>query len=108
LTGRLLDFAPAAWQAYQRLRAGEIGSRLKRALEQLADDPAVVRADPSASRYPIIERHLRQAPQVWGLHIASPDGADWLVVWREVASVVEIGYLGLVPGAHEAACQYQA
>jgi hypothetical protein len=108
LTARLLDFAPAAWQAYQRLRAGELGSRLKQALEQLADDPAHARADPRSSRYLIIERRLRQAPQVWGLLVDAPDGARWLVVWREIGSVIEIGYIGPAATAQEAAYQHPA
>jgi hypothetical protein len=108
VTPRLLDFAPAAWQAYQRLRAGEVGSQLKQALEQLADDPALVRADPRSCRYLIIERQLPRAPQVWGLLVDAPDGVRWLIVWREEASVIEIGYIGLAPGAQQAACQQQA
>lgn len=95
---RLLDFAPAAWQAYQGLRAGEIGGRLKQALEQLADDPALVRADPRSCRYMIVEKRLRHAAEVWGLRLDARDGAHWLVVWRETASVIEIGYIGSAPG----------
>jgi len=97
LTIRLLDFAPDAWQAYQRLRTGEIGDRLKQVLEQLADDPAMVRADPRSSRYLTIERELRQASQVWGIPIGDDDGARWLVIWRETAPVIEIGYIGPAP-----------
>jgi hypothetical protein len=105
LTARLLDFAPAAWQAYQRLRAGEIGNRLKQALEQLADDPALVRADPRSSRCLTIEKHLRQTPPVWALPVDAPDGARWLVIWREKAPVIEIGYLGPASGTQEAAAE---
>jgi hypothetical protein len=97
MTARLLDFAPAAWQAYQRLRAGEAGSRLKQGLEELADDPALVRADARASRCLIIEKQLRQAAQVWGLPVDAPDGAHVLVVWREIGPVIEIGYIGPAP-----------
>lgn len=105
MTARLLDFAPAAWQAYQRLRAGEAGSRLKQALEQLADDPALVRGDARASRCLIIEKQLRQAAQVWGLPVEATDGACWLLVWREIAHVIEIGYMGPVPSTQEAATE---
>ena len=94
MTARLLDFAPAAWQVYQRMRAGEIGNRLKQALEQLAEDPALVRADPRSSRCLNVEKQLRLGPQVWGLPVDAPDGARWLVVWREKAPVIEIGYIG--------------
>jgi len=74
LTARLLDFAPAAWQAYQRLRADGMGSRLKQALEQLADDPAPVRADAHSHRCLVIEKQLKQAAQVWGLPLDAPHG----------------------------------
>ena len=105
MTARLLDFAPAAWQAYQRLRAGEAGSRLKQALEQLADDPALVRADARASRCLIIEKQLGQTAQVWGLPVEAPDGAHWLLVWREIAHVIEIGYMGPLPSTQEVATE---
>jgi hypothetical protein len=97
LTTRLLDFAPAAWHAYQGLPAGELGSQVKRALQRLAADPAAVRADPRSRRHQIIEERLPQAPQVWGLPVDTP-GGRWLVVWREMATVIEIGYIGPAPG----------
>jgi hypothetical protein len=105
LTARLLDFAPAAWQAYQRLGAGGVGSPLKQALEQLADDPALVRADTRASRCLILEKQLGQAAHVWGLPVDAPDGARWLLVWREIAHVIEVGYIGPVPSTQEAAAE---
>ena len=105
MTARLLDFAPAAWQEYQRVRASEIGSLLRQALEQLADDPALVRANPRSSRCLIVEKQLRQAPQVWALPVDSPDGAYWLVVWREIAHVIEIGYVGTARNTREAAAE---
>ena len=98
MTPRLLDFCPAAWQAYQGLPAGELRSRVKQALERLADDPAATRADPRSRRHQIIEERVKQAAQVWGLPVDAPGGSLWLVVWREVANVIEIGYLGLAPG----------
>lgn len=98
MTGRLLDFAPAAWQAYQRRRAGELGGALKRALQRLTEDPAAVRAGPRAQRYQIVEDQLRQPPPVWGLVIDAPGGTRWLIVWREMAPVIEIGYIGPAPG----------
>jgi len=105
LTARLLDFAPAAWHAYQSLRAGEIGSRLRQALEQLADDPALVRADARSRRCLVIEKQLQQAAQVWGLPVDAPDGAHVLVVWREIGPVIEIGYIGPVPATRKAAAE---
>lgn len=77
----------------------------KQALEQLADDPALVRADARASRCLIIEKQLRQTAQVWGLPVEAPDGAHWLLVWREMAHVVEIGYMGPLPSTQEAATE---
>ena len=108
MTARLLDFAPAVWQTYQRLRADEIGGPLKQALEQLADDPALLHADPRSCRYMIVEKQLRPAAEVWGLLLDAPGGARWLVVWREMASVVEIGYIGSAPGTQEVADQHHA
>jgi hypothetical protein len=96
VTPRLLDFAPAAWQAYQGQRTHEMGSRLKQALERLATDPPAARADPRARRYQIIEEQLRQPPEVWGLLLDAPDDTRWLVVWREIEHVIEIGYVGPV------------
>jgi hypothetical protein len=98
LTPRLLDISPAAWRAYQGLPPGELRSRVKRALERLAADPAAVRADPRSRRHPIVEERLQQAAQVWGLPVDAPGGTRWLVVWREVVNVIEIGYIGPAPG----------
>ena len=98
MTARLLDFAPAAWQAYQGLRGGDLGCRVKQALQWLAADPAAARTDPRSHRYQVIEQRLRQAPQVWGLPVAAPGGDQWLVVWREMPHAVEIGYIGPAPG----------
>jgi uncharacterized membrane protein YccC len=97
LTTLLLDFAPAAWEAYQDLRASELGARIRHVLEQLAEEPAAVRADPGARRYQIVEERLRQALAVWGLPVAALDGTRWLVVWRELPQVIEIGYIGPAP-----------
>ena len=82
MTPRLLDFAPAAWQAYQGQRADAMGSQLKQALERLTADPAAVRADPRARRYQVIEEQLRQPPEVWGLLLDAHQDTRWLVVWR--------------------------
>jgi hypothetical protein len=97
VTPGLLDFAPAAWQVYQGLPAGELASRVKRALKQLAADPAAVRADPSSRRHQVLEERLPEAAQVWGLSVEAP-GARWLLVWREMPGVIEIGYIGPAPG----------
>lgn len=99
MTSLLLDFAPAAWEEYQRQRATELGARLRHALERLTQDPEGVRADPGSTRYQIIEDGLKQAPEVWGMPLQAPDGEGWLVVWREMARVVEIGYIGPAPGS---------
>ncbi len=98
MKARLLDFAPASWQAYQGLPAGELGGQVKRALQRLAADPAAVRADPRSRRHPIVEERLQQAAQVWGLPVDAPGGTRWLVVWREVVNVIEIGCIGPAPG----------
>ena len=99
MTARLLDFALAAWRVYQGLPAGELGGRVRRALQRLAADPAAVRAGPRSRRHQIIGERLSQAAQVWGLPVDAPGGGRWLVVWREMAHVIEIGYIGPAPGA---------
>jgi len=101
VTARLLDFAPAAWEAYQGQRPHEAGSRLKQALNWLVADPAAARADPRSRRYQIIEEHTGQPPEVWGLLLDVPGHSRWLVVWRELGHVIEIGYIG--PAGHNAA-----
>ena len=97
MTARPLDFAPAAWHAYRGLPAGELAGRVKQALEWLAADPAGVRADPRSCRHQILEERLPQAAPVWGLPVEAPADGRWLVVWREVHNVVEIGYIGPAP-----------
>jgi hypothetical protein len=94
----LLDFAPAAWQAYQGLPAGELSSQIREALQRLAADPAAVRAGPASCRYQVIEERLPPTAQVWGLPVDAPEGGRWLVIWREMTNVIEIGYLGPAPG----------
>jgi len=98
VTPGLLDFAPAAWEAYQGLPAGPLSDKIKQALERLCADPAAVRADPRSRRHRIIEERLPQAAQVWGLPVDVPGGGHWLVVWREADSAIEIGYIGPAPG----------
>lgn len=98
MTGLLLDFAPSAWEAYQRQRDDELGIRIRQALERLADDPTAVCADPRSRRYQVIEEALRQRPEVWGTPVDAPDGSSWMVVWRWTERVVEVGYIGPAPG----------
>jgi hypothetical protein len=71
-----------------------MGSELKQALERLTADPAAVRGDHRARRYQIIEEQLRQPPEVWGLLLDATDDTSWLVIWREIEPVIEIGYIG--------------
>jgi hypothetical protein len=99
MTSLLLDFAPAAWDEYQRQRAGDMGARLRRALERLTEDPEGVRAEAGSRRYQVVEDGLQQAPEVWGMTVEAPDSVLWLVIWREMARVIEIGYIGPAPGA---------
>jgi hypothetical protein len=75
-----------------------MGGRLKQALERLTADPAAVRADPLARRYQIVEEQMRQPAEVWGLLLDVPGDTRWLVVWRETAHVIEIGYIGPAAG----------
>lgn len=98
MTSLLLDFAPGPWEEYQRQRASELGTVLRSALERLTEDPEGVRADPGSRRYQIIENGLRQAPEVWGMLVQAPNSPAWLVIWREMARVIEIGYIGPAPG----------
>jgi hypothetical protein len=95
----LLDFAPSAWEEYQAQRASELGGRLRCALERLTEDPESARAGAGSRRYRVIEDGLQQAPEVWGMAVEAPGGAGWLVIWREMARVIEIGYIGPAPAA---------
>ena len=101
MTALLLDFAPLAWETYQRERGDELGARIRQALERLTDDPTAVCSDPRSRRYQIVEDALRDGPQVWGMPVDAPDGTLWLVVWRWTDRVVEIGYIGPAPGSAE-------
>ncbi len=98
MTG-LLDLTPAAWEAYQSLRSNgkELGERIKQQLERLVDDPAAVRASAASRRYQIVERRLGGGPQVWSLPVVAPDSDTWMIVWREMPNVIEIGYIGPAP-----------
>ena len=51
----------------------------------------------------MVEQRLQQRlsvarPPVWGLRVDAPDGTSWLVVWREMQHVIEVGYIGPAPG----------
>lgn len=94
----LLDLTPAAWEAYQSLRANgkELGERIKQQLERLIEDPAAVRAGSGSRRYQIVERRLG-GPQVWSVPVLAPDSDTWMIVWREMPNVIEIGYIGPAP-----------
>lgn len=100
MTSLLLDLAPAAWETYRGARAGgdpDLGARLKRALERLIEDPAALRADPDSRRYRVVEERLREGPPVWGLHVRPAAGPPWIIVWRQMPQVVEVGYIGPAP-----------
>jgi hypothetical protein len=103
VNGLLLDFAPPAWEAYQRQRDDELGARIRLTLERLTENPAAVCADPRSRRYQVIEDALRARPEVWGTPVDAPDGSSWMVVWRWTERVVEIGYIGPAPGAGDPA-----
>ena len=98
MTG-LLDLSAPAWETYQSLRAdgGELAERVKQGLEWLVEDPAAVRAHSGSQRYQIIERWLGEGPQVWSLPVAGPEGDSWIIVWRQMSQVVEVGYIGRAP-----------
>jgi hypothetical protein len=95
----LLDLAPSAWEAYQSLRANdeELSGRIKQQLEQLLDDPEAVRAGAGSRRYQIVESRLGGGPQVWSLRVAAAESDTWMIVWREMPNVIEIGYIGPAP-----------
>ena len=97
----LFDLTAPAWEAYQSLRAngGELAEHIKHGLEWLIEDPAAVRAHPACRRYQIIERRLGGGPQVWGLPVAAANGDSWLIVWRQMPHVIEIGYIGPAPAS---------
>lgn len=98
MTG-LLDLAPAAWDTYQSLRSNgeELGEQIKQKLERLIDDPAAVRAGAGSRRYQLVERTLGRGPQVWSLPVVAPGSDTWMIVWREMPNVIEIGYIGPAP-----------
>ena len=97
MTGRLIDFCPTAWRAYQSVRPTENGLAIRHALEQIASESALVRAELPAVRYQVVEEQLPRSAEVWGLPVDGFDGTQWLIVWREQPYVVEIGHIGAAP-----------
>jgi hypothetical protein len=93
---RGLAFRPDALDAYRALRAdrsGELGKRVKAALERLAADPGGARAE--SARWDSLEG------KVWSLPVAAPDDSTWLVLWAEQPpDVIEVFYVGPGRGGH--------
>ena len=89
-----LAFRPDALAAYRALRAqrsGELGKRVKAALERLAADPGGVRGE--SARWNSLEG------RVWSLPVTAPDDSLWLILWTEQPpDVVEVFYVGAAPG----------
>lgn len=99
MTVRLIDFSPAAWQAYQAVKATENGPVIRQALEQIASSSALVQTGLAPVRYKVVEERLARTPEVWGLPVDGQDGSRWLIMWREMPYVVEIGHIGAAPFA---------
>jgi hypothetical protein len=91
---RRLAFRPDALHAYRELRAdraGELGKRVKAALERLTDDPGAARAE--SARWDSLEG------KVWSLPVTAPDDSTWLVLWTDQPpDVIEVFSVGPAPG----------
>jgi hypothetical protein len=119
MSARLIDFSPSAWQAYQAVRITQDGPVIREALEQIASTSALERADLAPVRYEVVEERLPRTPEVWGVPVDGADGTAWLIIWREMPYVVEIGHIGTAPlsaprsteavvGSYDAAGGYDA
>ena len=93
---RRLEFRPAALDTYRQLRAdpaGELGKRVKEAIERLIEAPGAARGE--SARWDSL------AGKVWSLSVTAPDNGVWLILWAErPTDVVEIYYVGPAPGQH--------
>jgi hypothetical protein len=89
-----LALRPDALAAYRSLRAdpsGELGKRVKAALERLIDDPGAVRAESA--------RWESLSGKVWSLSVSDPDDGIWVILWAEQSSgIIEVFYIGPAPG----------
>jgi hypothetical protein len=90
---RRLEFRPDALAAYRALRAdlaGELGKRVKEALERLAADPGAARGE--CARWETLDG------KAWALTVSGPEG-PWLILWGDrPPGVVEVYYIGRAPG----------
>jgi hypothetical protein len=89
-----LAFRSEALATYRSLRAdpsGELGKRLKAALERLIDDPGAARGESA--------RWESLSGRVWSLSVSDPDDGIWLILWAEQPSdLIEVFYIGPAPG----------
>ena len=90
---RRLAFRRDALDAYRELwsdRSGDLGKRVKAAVEKRAADPGTARAD--SARWDSLEG------KVWSLSVAAPDDSAWLILWAEQPpDMIEVFYVGPAP-----------
>lgn len=93
-------FRPEALATYRSLRAdpaGELGKRVKAALERLVDDPGAARGESA--------RWESLAGKVWSLSVSDPGDGVWLILWAEQPrDVIEVFYIGPAPGENPIRC----